>query len=247
MIKLKWWNTCDLQLEDGSGVVFTNSSGGYNDFYLEIWLQPLTDIGYPKYEIDQEATEDGNNQQQITFQKWDKRYSMTLMADEPFLDGITIIPLCDNIWITNDVTGDEYKIRDVVFSEPNWNEGLATITMEWSVMSMIRGNCCNQVPLECEEDCSFVIDKLQYVSDCDFSIQIGSNTCTQGWCKIYYAKPGDLPNYTFWGTKTISELQSSQTITIDESPCPDGEWGFKVVIGNHSCDAHLSQGTVTKS
>jgi hypothetical protein len=244
MIRLKFWNTCDLVLEDGSGIVFTDSSGNYSDFYCLVFIQPLIDIGYPKYEVLQEATEDGYAQQQINFQKWNKRYSMTFIADEPFLDGMTIIPLCDNVWLTNPVTDVEYKIRDVVFSEPTWNNGIATITMEWSIQSILKTNCCNNIPLNCEE-CSVNIGEIAYVRDCKFQIRI-ETTCTEGWATLYYRLPGET-EYEYYDTAEIEDLKTLYTLSIDENPCPDGVWAIKVVIGNHSCDNAITAEGVEKA
>ena len=131
MIQYTFWNTCDI-----GDILF--STGFKPTFYLN------QEMGYPQYPVIKEQEKDGDQNEIDLWSKLQKRYSLTILCDEPTLDGLTISQICDNVWITNPVTEMQYKIKDIVFDDVAWNEedGLATVKISFAVSEFIKSNCC---------------------------------------------------------------------------------------------------------
>jgi len=218
MIRLEFGNTCDI-----GNILFSNG------FRPIVYLDQ--EIGYPQYPIEKEMETDGDKQENAMWQKWQKRYSLTIIGDEPYLDGITVIQLCDDVWITNPVTNIEYKIKDIVFDEVSWNEddGLGTVKINYSISEIIVSNCCQNMTEECE-NCAVNITSFTYIGSNTFRAT-WTTTCTVGYLQIYMSYEGGAYSLEFSGTD-LTNL--SEDITYGDGTA--GRYAVKVVIGTISCN-----------
>lgn len=88
MIQVEYWNSNDI------------IDAHYDAFRNRFWLQ--VNVTKPKYPIKVEASENSYGDTTNEYQRWDKQYSFEVWGTETMADFLSLIPLHDNIWITNE-------------------------------------------------------------------------------------------------------------------------------------------------
>lgn len=232
MICIEFYNNCDI-----NPLLFACD----NDL---TWKQRVyfdQEIGYPQYPIDQEINQSGDEDNNIMWSKWQKRYTIKIFESEPLLDGLTVMPLCDHVFCTSYITNEKYKIIDIDISEIEWDEksGMGTCEISFAIDSMVSTACCNAIETECGEECDIRITTLTYDGGNRFSLG-GSSNCEQGFAFVYY-KIGS-GEYILEGTYSYAEFVAGLTIDLDSVETATYTW--KVVAGNHTCENSEDTSTV---
>ena len=142
MIKIEWWNKCDLaDIVYSIDLTFTGVIEGdyHNVVYLDV------DVTKPEYVLEEEAQENHEQTVIVQNQKWTKKYRCEYKAPEFMADALTVMQLHDNIYIT--LPDDEpVKVKDINVSvewpEAGGHECFANIILEWSFEDIIKTACC---------------------------------------------------------------------------------------------------------
>jgi hypothetical protein len=137
---IEYYNTNDL-----GGIDYTN---GTEAQYKNTLIIDAT-LAKPEYTIDEEATEDGDGNVLITFQRRVKLFKMWFYAPEYIADAVSLIPLHDYVTLTTNYgesdqeTGSVYDFA--VTTEWMDNKGLAKITCEFRDSPIIKTHCANNL------------------------------------------------------------------------------------------------------
>ena len=134
MIKLTWYNECDL-----NNILYHTSLQQWCWFERE-------DIGNPDYSFNKEVSiRDGI--QVYNFKQWEKSFRFDFVTHEIFADVFTQIPLHDTVQFTKD--GETVTCSDIDVQVEWPDNGLyAKITIEFKVDTVIKGACCNNLTLD---------------------------------------------------------------------------------------------------
>lgn len=137
MIKIEYWNSCDLK--DSNDYVIHYSGGFKNIFWRDVELRK------PNYIVTQNGDENGDQDTIYNFQKWDKKYEFTDLCPEYLVDVYTLMQLHDNINIS--YNGETFKIYDFSVSVDWKTEQFAEVTIQFSRNKIIYTGCCeNSTP-----------------------------------------------------------------------------------------------------
>src|SRR3972149_5932454 len=132
ILKLEWWNECDL------GDIYY--AGGYkNIFYYE------TEIGKPSYIVEQESQENGDGVDVILSQVRKEIYQFEVYVPEYVVDSLVDMALHDHIQISTTDGLYASVIRNVevipVYEEIS-NECMATVTIKFQQDYQLIDNAC---------------------------------------------------------------------------------------------------------
>jgi hypothetical protein len=130
---------------DVAGVDYTNT--GHNQ-YQNTFIFDCT-LAKPEYVIEEEAVENGDGDQILTFQRSVKLFKFWFYAPEYIADALALICLHDTVTLTThygEADSESGTIYDFAMSA-EWQEtkGLAKITCEFRDSSIIKTTCANNI------------------------------------------------------------------------------------------------------
>lgn len=138
-LTIRWWNDEDIITPNGfylsrRAIEEASESEEWRTRY-EIKL--CTELGKPDYEFEEEGeNRDGYFYpiKQISY----KKYKATFLANEPLLDAMRIIRLCDHVEIF-DKYGNKYN-PDTFLITPKWTEqgNIASVEMEFTTDTVVK-------------------------------------------------------------------------------------------------------------
>jgi hypothetical protein len=137
---LRYYNTNDL-----AGIDYTNET----DTQFQITFIFDATIAKPEYVLEEEAVEDGDGSQMLTWQRSVKEFKMWFYAPEYIADALALVGLHDFVTLTthygmpNQETGLIYDFTMV--SEWMESKGLSKITCTFRDSPIIKTNCANNL------------------------------------------------------------------------------------------------------
>lgn len=137
---LAYYNTYDL-----GGIDYTN---GEHAQYKNTFIFDAT-LAKPEYLLEEEATEDGEGNQLVTFQRSVKLFKMWFYAPEYIVDAVALIGLHDfvTIWThygtSEQETGSIYDFA--MTAEWQESKGLAKVTCEFRDTPIIKTTCSDPI------------------------------------------------------------------------------------------------------
>lgn len=161
---IEWKNNCDL-----SDVIYQpiQDCSFMNRMYVE---GELTRSEYP---IKEEGEEDGNQNLNITFQKWEKRQSLFVAKSPEFIvDALTAIRLHDTVFITKSIrksqfqTLPSFEIEKVeadlsqIFNDCATNVELKLLLKN----KIVDVSCCENIPVTGCIPCDYEVDGLDILT-----------------------------------------------------------------------------------
>ena len=137
---LQYYNTNDL-----AGIDYTNTPDP--QFQLSYIFDGT--IAKPEYKLEEEAVEDGDGNQNLTWQRSVKEFKMWFYAPEYIADAMALVGLHDVVMLTTHygMPDQEYgRIYDfTMVSEWMENKGLSKITCTFRDAPVIKTNCANNL------------------------------------------------------------------------------------------------------
>ena len=137
---LQYYNTYDL-----GGINYLNT--GHAQYKSKIVLDAT--LAKPEYIIEEEAVEDGDGNQMITFQRRVKLFKMWFYAPEYMVDAISLIGLHDFCTLTTHYGSADQESGSIydfaMTSEWNESKGLAKVTCEFRDSPIIKTTCSNPI------------------------------------------------------------------------------------------------------
>jgi hypothetical protein len=136
---LEYYNKYDL-----GGIDYTNPSVQFkNKLIVE------STLAKPEYLIEEEATEDGEGNQLLTFQRRVKLFKMWFYAPEYIVDAVSLIGLHDYVTLTTHYGMPESEtgsIYDFTFTS-EWIEskGLSKVTCEFRDTPIVKTTCSDPI------------------------------------------------------------------------------------------------------
>jgi hypothetical protein len=139
---LEWYNTNDI-----GGIDYSNSVGGH-DQYKNSLIFDCT-LAKPEYIVEEEAVEDGDGNQMMTFQRTVKLFKFWFYAPEYIADALSIVSLHDFVTLTThygEADSESGSIYDFAMTA-EWIEskGLAKITCEFRDSPVIKTPCGDEI------------------------------------------------------------------------------------------------------
>lgn len=137
---LEYYNTNDL-----AGIDYTND--GQQQFKITFIFDAT--IAKPEYVLEEEAVEDGDGSQMLTWSRSVKEFKMWFYAPEYIADAMALVGLHDFVTLTthygmpNQETGTIYDFTMV--SEWMESKGLSKITCTFRDAPIIKTNCANNL------------------------------------------------------------------------------------------------------
>jgi len=162
-VMLEWYNTCDMK-----DVLYNPIDCQYkNRLYID------GPISTPTYPITETGDTDGNEQVNITFQKWEKKETLTAPKCPEFItDSLTIIRLHDTIEVTRAIRKKQIRVSDMyevekietdisyIFSDCASNVQLIMTLKD----KVIDSTCCVNIADECVE-CDYEVDEVGVIKN----------------------------------------------------------------------------------
>lgn len=135
-LKIEWWNESNLDLADGTKLVFLMPNQSWFNWKPSLYIP--TDIGMPDYEFEEEVEERGGYQfplQQISY----KKYKFNFLAPEVVCDAMRLIRLSDHIEITK---GSAKYVANTFLMTPSWQDQgyLARVECEFTTDTIVKKN-----------------------------------------------------------------------------------------------------------
>lgn len=201
------------------------------------------ELAEPEYLRDDEFDENGNKQPSQTFLKIQKLWALqgSTALYEPLIDELNKLPLCDCIYIFNDVWKKEFRsyqsTLEIEIPQPEWEFDLkcnATVTLVIRETIAISNSCCEDIDgLGCCESFLWDLDAGSYPI---FSVDVAVGQCLEG--TNYYVDTydgadlidsdimvSDGVDYTI--TK-VAGIGLTYTIRGSKFGCPDIEYDLNV-------------------
>lgn len=120
----------------------TNTGNTAQDFKNVVYLD--TDIGEPKYKVDEVGYEDQNKIFHPTSLKHTKTYRLETVLPEYMVDALSIVPLHEVVYLTLP-NGKEAQIKEIKLLETKWFEAsnIAQCTVEFTEAIIVKTGCCS--------------------------------------------------------------------------------------------------------
>jgi hypothetical protein len=174
---LKWENTCDI-----NNVLYQDIDC---DYYNLLYLDEAI-LTKPEYPFKEEGEEDGNQDFNATFQKWEKRVAFIIgKCPEFIVDALTAIRLHETILLTSPlrkkqlVVDDAVSIKSVDYEVlPIFNDCFSNVQLNLLLHDKyIDSTCCNNNEItpcvECENAFNYYNDLPEDATGGELAILIG--------------------------------------------------------------------------
>ena len=138
VFKLEWSNTCDvadLFYQEGFSQVFYIDS--------ERMCGALSE---PTHELEEDAITNGEGDVIPVFQVLVKRYNFSFVATEVMTDAISLLPLHDNVFLT-DPEGNQSKLNDIEVTVGSWEGRFAPVVISFSLNRYVKTKRCRNMSI----------------------------------------------------------------------------------------------------
>ncbi len=135
------------------------SKGFTNRLYLD------ANVSMPTYPTDEEGTLNGDNEFVASFQKWQKRYEISVFAQEYLVDALTFMQLHDYIFIT--LKNNESAVVKDVLVDVTWDDDVecfAEVKISFNVDYVITTGCDEIMKTGCDSPRYVCIDVSTFVA-----------------------------------------------------------------------------------
>lgn len=157
---LEWKNSCDL-----GDVIFQDfmDCAYFNRLYIE------GELSTPEYPFKEEFEEDGNHTLNVTFQKWEKKSTLTVAKCPEFLvDSLSGMRLHDTVTIQRSLrkkqieTLPAFEIQKNEFElAPIFNECATNVILKFLLKDkVIDSTCCNNSEIPVCYECNYEVNGL---------------------------------------------------------------------------------------
>lgn len=164
-ILLEWRNECDM-----SDVVY-KSIGDELDYWNRLYIDGP--ISKAEYSIKEEGEEDGNQNLNITFQKWEKSQTLLIpKAPEFITDSLTVIRLHDSIKFTHALRKNQIVVSpsiEVNKTEHDiqyiFNDCMANVNLKLFLNDkIIDSSCCENISRTSCYGCDYTVSNYNTLS-----------------------------------------------------------------------------------
>lgn len=163
-VLLEWKNSCDLSDVKYEAI---NACAYLNRLYIN---GPLT---HPEYPFKEEAEEDGNQNLNIVFQKWEKKQSLIAPKCPEFIvDSLTAIRLHDEIFITKPIRKKQIQVLDAIEIDKIeydvqyiLNDCAANVELKMLLKDkVVDSTCCTNITLTTCKECQYTVTGIDVLS-----------------------------------------------------------------------------------
>lgn len=161
---IEWFNSCNI-----SDVVYQSLYG--SSFFNRIYVDGI--LSKPIYPFKEEGEEDGNNDLNILFQKWEKQSAlMVAKCPEFIVDSLTAIRLHDTVSLTKPLAKNQIEILDsfeVVKVETTLTQVFNDCATNTELLFLLKNKvidatCCTTLlPATCKT-CDYTVSTLDTLS-----------------------------------------------------------------------------------
>jgi hypothetical protein len=128
VVDIYWSSTKDV-----GDIVYSNGSLS-NKLYVN------ADEGRPSYSIIEESEEDSLKDKSVIFARSIKQYELQFLANESVCDSVSLIPLCDTVYIINQY-GEARYVQDVEVEFDWQSDCIARVKMKYTTDRFVKKNC----------------------------------------------------------------------------------------------------------
>lgn len=140
VFKLEWTNACDIcdifYQDDFKQVFYIDSDKN----------RMCGALSEPQYPLEEEAITNGDGVEIPIFQRLEKRYQLSFLANEYMLDALTMLPMHSDVTLT-DPDGNSSLIYDIQVTPGTWSGRFIPVVVSFVTHRFVKTKRCRNMTI----------------------------------------------------------------------------------------------------